>query len=78
MLAQAKDKLFATQIALIAFMSGARTSLRSQRGQASAEYLGIIIVAAILVIALITAASQWGESVVGWIAERLESINSAG
>ena len=49
--------------AMIVALQALTGQLRSDRGQSSVEYLGIVIVAAVLVAVLITAATGWGEQI---------------
>ena len=70
MLSLAKDKLLAAQIVAIAFMTGAK----SQRGQASAEYIGIILVIAALIVGLVAAASAWGPAISTKVVTTINSI----
>lgn len=48
--------------------------LRSDRGQSSVEYLGIVVVAATLIGLLITASTDWGNSITQAISAKIKEI----
>lgn len=72
MMDQLKLKLFAAQAVALAFVT--RTPLRSERGQASAEYLGIIVIIAVLVLAVAAVAGTWATPISEGIIAKIEEI----
>lgn len=67
-----QDKFLALQVLASMYVDRIR---KSEAGQASAEYAGIIFVAVILVMVLIGAASGWGDTLVTKISDKLDSIS---
>ena len=65
------EKILQAQVALACAIDRIRNS---ERGQGSAEYAGVIVVAVILVVALTTAASDWGKTLTDGIANQISKI----
>jgi hypothetical protein len=61
-------------ILFLTILTAATDRLRAERGQSSVEYLGIVVVAATLVLVLIGAANGWGSSITAAIGQRISSI----
>lgn len=72
------EKAFATQIMLTAFVAGATDRLRrDERGQGAVEYLGVVIVAALIVIAVIAFADDIGDAIGNFIEDRVDEVGEA-
>ncbi|QPL05021.1 MULTISPECIES: hypothetical protein [Actinomyces] len=69
------DKLLQAQVAFACFIDRIR---KSEFGQGSAEYAGVIVVAVILVVALASSASDWGQNMANEIGNRIAKIFSFG
>ena len=65
------EMILQAQVALACAIDRIRNS---ERGQGSAEYAGVIVVAVILVLALATAASDWGSTLTTGIGNKLKEI----
>lgn len=69
------DKALATQLMLAAFVAGATERVRrDERGQGAIEYMGVIVVVAIILVLVIGAATGWGGDIVSAIGERISEI----
>lgn len=66
------DRILAAHVALACYIDRIR---KSELGQGSAEYAGVIVVAVLLVTALIAGANGWGQTLSGKITEMLGRIN---
>lgn len=65
------EKFLQAQVALACAIDRIRNS---ERGQGSAEYAGVIVVAVILVVALTGAAGGWGTTLTSKIGELVDKI----
>lgn len=65
------ERLLAAQVALVRMVDRIRNS---ERGQGSAEYAGVIVVAVLLVLVLIKAADGWGGNLTQTISSKLEQL----
>ncbi len=65
------EKILQAQVALACAIDRIRNS---ERGQGSAEYAGVIVVAVILVVALTGAAGDWGKTLVENIGKQISKI----
>lgn len=65
------ERLLAAQVALVRMVDRIRNS---ERGQGSAEYAGVIVVAVLLVLVLIKAADGWGSNLTQTISSKLEQL----
>lgn len=65
------ERLLAAQVALVRMVDRIRNS---ERGQGSAEYAGVIVVAVLLVLVLIKAAGGWGDNLTQTISSKLEQL----
>ncbi|RYV52226.1 hypothetical protein [Pengzhenrongella frigida] len=64
-----------TQVAVVGFVAGVFNRLGDrEKGQSSAEYAGIIIVAVTLVGLLIAAATTWGGSITTLISNKIAEL----
>lgn len=73
------EKALATHLMLTAFVAGATERVRrDERGQGAIEYMGVIIVVAVILVIVIGAASGWGGDIIGAIGERIQEVISAG
>lgn len=60
---------------LAAFVAGATERVRrDERGQGAIEYMGVIVVVAIILVLVIGAATGWGGDIVSAIGERISEI----
>ena len=65
------EKILQAQVALACAIDRIRNS---ERGQGSAEYAGVIVVAVILVLALATVATDWGSTLTTDIGNKFKEI----
>lgn len=72
-------RLVDAQLLVAAHVTGLVQRLRDdERGQASAEYAGVVFVAVTIVLALITAAAQWGTDLTTAVSNQIAKITAHG
>jgi Flp pilus assembly pilin Flp len=60
------------------FADAVKTRLRDQRGQTSAEYVGLVVLITVLVVAFVAAAPGIGQTITNGITTLIQKIVSKG
>ena len=73
---RSQELVLRPQVALQNLWSNRRLEAlrRREEGQSSIEYLGIIVVVALIVVALTAAAPKWGTQIVNGIGDQIDKI----